>query len=166
MDPIIKAESENVSATFSTLFELFLKRHTSYNSNVVSDKDIKQTCARKQEVACYQELFYIWFTKQDISTFLEYYWAHFPNATILPKMHIMKDHVIPWLQRWHLEVGQMEQQLAESIHIHIMKLERTYQGIANDMDQLNYIFKEHVLEDCSSIGVTKTPPTKKEEAKR
>ena len=27
-DPIIKAESENVSATFSTLFELFLKCHT------------------------------------------------------------------------------------------------------------------------------------------
>ena len=35
---------------------------------------------------------------------------------------------------------------AESIHAHMMRLERTQQGIANDVDRLKCVIKEHMLE--------------------
>ena len=69
--------------------------------------------------------------------------ASFPQASVLSKMHILKDHVIPWFQRWRMGFGIMEEQGPESIHAHLMKLERLYQGIANDVERLKYIVKEH-----------------------
>ena len=67
-------------------------------------------------------------SEQDIATLLNYYRHTFPDATILPKMHIMEDHVNPWLKQWHIGAGLMGEQGAESIHAHLMKLE---QGIPN-----------------------------------
>ena len=65
---------------------------------------------------------------------MAYYRAEFPGATVLPKMHILEDHTIPWLQRWHLGAGLMGVQEIKSIHAHIMRLERTYQGVAIEVD--------------------------------
>ncbi len=45
----------------------------------------------------------------------------------------------------------MGEQGAESIHAHIMHLEQTHQGIANDVDRLHYIMKEHMLESAPSL---------------
>lgn len=54
----------------------------------------------------------------------------------------------------------MGEQGAESIHAHIMKLERVYQGIPNDLDRLKYIFKEQTLESAPSLTSLR-PPLKK-----
>ena len=51
-------------------------------------------------------------------------------------MHILEDNVIPWLTRWKIGAGMMGEQGAESIHAHIMRLERIHQGIANDVHRL------------------------------
>ena len=79
---------------------------------------------------------------------MAFYRASFPEATILPKMHLLEDHV-PWFKRWHLGFGLMGEQGAESIHAHLMKLERIYQGI--DVERLKYIFKEHMLVSAPSL---------------
>ena len=81
------------------------------------------------------------------------YHEDFPSATILPKMHIMEDHVVPWMQRWKVGSGLMGEQGAESIHAHLMKLERVHQGIPNDLDRLKYIFKEQTLESAPSLDL-------------
>ena len=39
-----------------------------------------------------------------------------PQASILPKMHILEDHVVPWMRRWRIGAGLMGEQGAESIH--------------------------------------------------
>ena len=75
---------------------------------------------------------------------------NFSHATVLPKMHTMEDHVVPWLKRWRLDSGLMGEQGAESIHAHLMKLERTHQGIPNELDRLKYFVKEHMLESDPS----------------
>ena len=46
------------------------------------------------------------------------YREFFPNATILPKMHILEDHVVEWMKRWKIGAGLMGEQGAESIHAH------------------------------------------------
>ena len=45
----------------------------------------------------------------------------------------------------------MGEQGVESIHAHLMKLERTHQGIPNELDRLKYIVKEHILESDPSL---------------
>ena len=57
---------------------------------------------------------------------MAHYRSSFPHATVLPKMHILKDHVIQWLRRWHVGAGVMGEQGAESLHAHPNKLEEDY----------------------------------------
>ena len=76
------------------------------------------------------------FTERDIISFLGHYRATFPEATVLPKMHILEDHVVPWMRRWHLGSGLMGEQGVESIHAHMHRLERQYSNIVNPLQQL------------------------------
>ena len=41
---------------------------------------------------------------------------------------------LDWMHRWHLGAGMMGEQGAESIHAHMMRLDRIHQGIANDVE--------------------------------
>lgn len=75
-------------------------------------------------------------------------------------MHVLEDHFIPWIRRWRLGSGLMGEQGAESIHAHLMKLERTHQSIPNDLDRLKYIFKEQTLESSPALTSLR-PPLKK-----
>ena len=79
------------------------------------------------------------------------YRENFPHATVHPKMHIIEDHMVPWLKRWRLGSGLMGEQGTESIHAHLMKLERTHQGIPNELDCFRYIVKECMLESDPSL---------------
>ena len=72
-------------------------------------------------------------------------------------MHILEDHVIPWLKRWKMGAGIMG---AESIHAHLMRLERIHQGIPNSIERLKYIFKQQMLETSPSLVALRPPPTK------
>ena len=88
----------------------------------------------------------------------------FPTATILPKMHILEDHVIEWMRRWKIGAGLMGEQGAESIHAHINRLEGVYNGIANPLQKLRYVFNEHNIE--SAPGLNDLQPTPKQYRKR
>lgn len=86
---------------------------------------------------------------------MAYYRATFPSATVLPKM---EDHTIPWMKRFHLGAGLMGEQGAESIHAHLMRLERIHQGIASDVQRLKYIVREHMLESAPSLTSLRPAP--------
>lgn len=92
---------------------------------------------------------------------MKFYRTTFPDATVLPKMHIMEDHAIEWLERWHLGAGIMGEQGAESLHAHLMRMDRNYQGVVNEVDRLKYIFKEHRLESAPSLVTLRPPPAKR-----
>ena len=95
-----------------------------------------------------------------ITNVLKFYREQFTSATILPKMHILEDHVVPWIRRWRLGSGLMGEQGAESIHAHVTKLETVHQGIPNNLDRLKYIFKEQTLESAPALSCLR-PPLKK-----
>ncbi len=94
---------------------------------------------------------------------MKFYRDNFPKASILPKMHILEDHVVPWMRRWRMGSGIMGEQGAESIHAHLMRLERIYQGIPNEVDRLLYIFKEQALESDPSLTTLRPSPKKRKE---
>ena len=55
--------------------------------------------------------------------------AGVPTATILPRMHIMEDHVNLWLRRWYVGAGLMGEPEAESLPSAIHKMVDRYSGI-------------------------------------
>ena len=64
------------------------------------------------------------FTESSIPRFMEHYRTSFPHASIIPKMHLLEDHVLPWVKHGRVGSGLMGEQGAEQIHAHIHHLER------------------------------------------
>ena len=48
--------------------------------------------------------------------FLQFTREKFPDMTIIPKLHVLEEHVCPFLQQWHMELGLYGEQGIEGIH--------------------------------------------------
>lgn len=100
------------------------------------------------------------FLEGNINTFMAYYRAHYPEATVIPKMHLLEDHMVPWLRRWHMATGLMGEQGAESLHAHLHKLENRFSGVVNDLDRLEYVVREHNVQAAPELRGLQPPPRK------
>lgn len=106
----------------------------------------------------------------DIKAFMKFYREEFPRheypkATIIPKMHLLEDHMVDWMKRFHLGPGLMGEQGAESIHAHLNRLEATYGGMRNKLDRLKHIFQMYSIETAPSLQTLK-PIVKTRKRKR
>ena len=96
-----------------------------------------------------------------IQTFMDYYRATFPNASITLKLHLLEDHVVPFIERWNgVGFGLLGEQGAESIHARFNNLKRQAVGIRKDVDRLKSTLKAHLLQ-CSPANIIAKPPAKK-----
>ena len=95
----MKTATEGVCDTFWEIFTLFGKCHNTYNAMVVDDPLIDQL--GKVDYAHTQLKTYrnISLSEEDIEKFLCAYRAKFSHATVTPKMHLLEDHMIPWLKK-------------------------------------------------------------------
>ena len=66
--------------------------------------------------------------------FLASYRSTFPEATVLPKMHFLEDHAVPWIKKWKTGFGFLGEQSGESIHKQFNALERSYNCIPNKVE--------------------------------
>ena len=105
------------------------------------------------------------FAETNIGTFMACYRESFPAATVLPKMHILEDHIVPWMRRWGIGAGLMGEQGAESIHAHLNRLEAQFSGIVNPLDRLKYIVNQHNIDSAPLLNSLKPPPKKGTRAK-
>lgn len=91
---------------------------------------------------------------------MTFYRENFPHATVLPKMHILEEHVVSWIRKWGVGFGLMGEQGAESIHTYFNMLNRTYKGIPDRVERLRHTMKEHLLH-ISPPNVSSRPAVKK-----
>lgn len=113
---------------------------------------------------CIKVLFcniFIFDTEKDIEKFLRSYRGEFSHSSVIPKMHILEHHVVPWMRRWSIGAGLMGEQGAESVHSHFNRLQQTYCGIPDPLDRLTYVFREHTLETCPPLTALQPPPKKR-----
>jgi len=75
-------------------------------------------------------------------------------------MHLMECHVVPFIRKWGVGLGLLAEQGAESIHAAMNKKEGAYKNIANDVDRLKYLLKEHHRQVCPVL-VKQQPPIKR-----
>ena len=100
------------------------------------------------------------FIDNNIQAFMAYYRSTFPHATVLPKMHMLEAHVIPWMKKWHVGFGIMGEQGAESIHKYFNSLERTSHSIPDRVDRMHNIMKEHLRHTAPSMVALQPAPKK------
>ena len=91
---------------------------------------------------------------------MKIYRENFSAYSVLPKMHLLEDHLVPWMKRWKMGAGLMGEHGAESIHAHINRLQTTYSGVANSVERLRQIYKMYTLETTPSL-TTLRPIVKK-----
>ena len=88
-------------------------------------------------------MYYTHFTGEKIEEFLQCYRVQFPESSVTPKLHLLEDHILPFLQKWRVGFGLLGEQGAESIHTHFNQLTRVYANICNGVDRLHHIMVEH-----------------------
>lgn len=96
---------------------------------------------------------------------MKYYREKFPRATVLPKMHMLEEHVIPWLKRHHLGFGLLGEQGIESIHAHFNSLGHTYRSMPEEVARLRKLMNEHMLH-IAPENVSATPEVKKRKKRK
>ena len=92
---------------------------------------------------------------------MSFYRETFPNATVLPKMHLMEEHMVPFIRKWNVGFGIMGEQGAESIHACFNGIERDYAcKIHSRVDRLKSVVQQNHLK-VSPQNVSLLPPIKK-----
>ena len=79
-----------------------------------------------------------------IDSYLQEYRSHYPDK-IFPKLHMLEDHVVPWIKETGFGMGLMGEQGGESAHKVFKALMRTYGGMPDPVKRLNSIIKRHML---------------------
>lgn len=94
-------------------------------------------------------------TETNIKDFMGFYRETFPQASILPKMHMLEAHVVPWLEKYRVGLGLMGEQGAESIHAAINSIKKAYTNIPDRVSNLQCILREHHRQVCPTLAIQK-----------
>ena len=70
---------------------------------------------------------------------------------MLPKMHLLECHIIPWLKEHRVGLGLMGEQGAESIHASINSIKKAYSNIPDKVSRLECILREHHRQVCPTL---------------
>ncbi|XP_022108664.1 uncharacterized protein LOC110988954 isoform X2 [Acanthaster planci] len=123
--PSLVPSATSIAAKYAQLFRLFSTCHRMYNSSeVLEDSAIDAL-------------------DQAVKEYLKFFRAEFPLETITPKMHILEEHVVPWIRKWHFGLGFHGEQGAESVHSHFNCLRRDVRGIRDEVDILKSVVRSH-----------------------
>lgn len=159
-DTIEKAQ--NVSRTFTKAFTLFGICHRLYNSGgKLSGSDIDSLGEYRIKICTLNHSLAV--TDASIEEFMQFYRQNFPAATVMPKMHFVEEHMIPWLRKYGVGLGLMGEQGAESIHAKINTVKRAYSNMRDKVERLHSILREHHRQTCPVLANLKPEvKTKKE----
>ena len=101
----------------------------------------------------------------NIIGFMAYLRCNFPEISITPKLHMLEDHMIPFIRRWGAGCGFFGEQGGESIHSKFNNLKRNYANIKNKSDCLKSIMQSH-LSNTNPYARAKRVVKKKRNLKR
>ena len=101
-------------------------------------------------------------TGQHINDFVSFYRVTFPEATFLPKMHMLEEHIVPWLEQWRVGSGYMGEQ---ALHANFNTCERAYNNMRDRVERLKVVLRNHHMKIMPSNVALEPPPLKKRKKK-
>lgn len=105
------------------------------------------------------------YTEKKIDDFLALYRDVFPEATITPKLHMLEDHVVPFLRKWKVGFGFLGEQGAESVHARFNTIRRNFVNMRNRAQRLEAIVREHHTQICPD-NIIRQPKVKRRKKSR
>ena len=150
-----------IQKKFESLLTVFPRCHSKYNSSeAVEDTEIDVLGTTK---TLRSPIFYItcmsfWdsnmlstlqllSTETDIEEFVCFFRTSFPDASFPPKLHVLEEHVIPFMRKWHFPLGFFGEQGGESVHHEFVQLASTFSHVKPATSRLKKTMEEH---SCSS----------------
>ena len=94
---------------------------------------------------------FLYHVGERIKMFMAFYRLNFRESTVTPKMHMLEEHLIPWLRQWRIGLGFMGEQGAEGIHAAINSITPSYLNIADQVERLRGILLEHHRQICPHL---------------
>ena len=89
---------------------------------------------------------------------MAYFRGNWPKSSITPKMHMLEDHVIPFLKKWRYGLGFYGEQGGESLHHEFKNMKNRYKNIRKPVECLTYMMNQHPGADPRGFqGVPGTP---------
>ena len=75
---------------------------------------------------------------------MSYVRQEFPTCSITPKLHMLEDHMIPFIKRWRTGAGIYGEQGIESLHNEFNKLDPRFASLKPAEYKLKQILGNHV----------------------
>ena len=72
-----------------------------------------------------------------IDLFVKFYRTNFTLVTFIPKLHMLEDHIVPWMKRWRIGCGCMGEHGTESLHASLNQTE----NMKNMVDRLRVVLQ-------------------------
>ena len=89
--------------------------------------------------------------QKKLSDYLCFYRQCFPGK-VIPKQHILEDHILPWINKWGVGLALHGEQGGESIHRRFNTLLSTHTGIRNELNKLMAIMRDHHTETSPAMS--------------
>ena len=80
----------------------------------------------------------------DIDDYMAYLREHFPEINISPKLHMLEEHMIPFISKWKVGCGFFGEQGGESIHAAFNNMAKDYRQIKKGTERLKNCMKQHL----------------------
>ena len=87
----------------------------------------------------------ILFPENDIKQLMVYIREKFQDMTFPPKLHMLEEHVVDFIRRWHFPLGFFGEQGGESIHHEFVQLASTFCRAKPDTARLKQMMQEHFV---------------------
>lgn len=76
-------------------------------------------------------------------------------------MHMLEEHVVPFIRKWKFPLGFFSEQGGESIYHDFVSLAETFSRVKPDTDQLKKMLKEHfMVTSPSNREIVPTKPSR------
>lgn len=109
--------------------------------------------------------FIILVSEADIDSFLHYIHQNFPHMSITPKLHMLEDHVCPFLRKWHMGLGFYGEQGIEGIHSEFNTQAEHFEHVKQPDVKIRQILVNHHIATSPTLA-GKAPKPKPRNLKR
>ena len=75
-------------------------------------------------------------------------------------MHMLEDHVVPFIRQWKVGLGFYGEQGGESLHHEFKRMKLRYKNIKSPLESLKYMMEQHLLSTNPNVKEVK-PAVKK-----
>nr|XP_058961399.1 uncharacterized protein LOC131788329 [Pocillopora verrucosa] len=145
--PSLLSQAREISMKFEQVFKLFAACHFVYDSaDYLNDGKIDKL-------------------EEDITNFLQFLREKFPDTTITPKLHMLEEHVCPFLRQWHMGLRFYGEQGIEGIHSEFNTQSQHFDHVKKKDTRLRQILVNHHIATIPELA-GKAPKPKERNLKR